>query len=74
MPRRNVPAAAAVRRLLAEELMPSLVVAANRGLPVSEGQRARLLAITDLAAPDGYLQRVLSVTSTEELLAPVEAR
>ena len=51
-----------------------LAILANRGLQVSEGARARLLAITDLAVLDGFLQRVFSVNSTEELLAPVEAR
>jgi hypothetical protein len=46
-----------------------LRILAQRGLPVSEDQRRRILACTDLAALDGWLDRALFVASVNELLS-----
>jgi hypothetical protein len=46
-----------------------LSVLAARGLAVSEGQRARLLACTDHALLERYLQRAVTAGSADEVLA-----
>jgi len=45
-----------------------LLILAQRGLSVSEDQRRRVLACTDLATLDGWLDRALLVVSMGELL------
>lgn len=45
-----------------------LRILAQRGLSVSEDQRRRVLACTDLATLDGWLDRALLVASVDELL------
>jgi hypothetical protein len=45
-----------------------LTILATRGLTVTEAQRSRLLACTDLLQLDHYLQRALTAESTEDVL------
>lgn len=40
-----------------------------RGIAVSEEQKARILACTDIAVLDRWIRRAVSVSSTEELFA-----
>ena len=49
-----------------------LRILAQRGLPWSEDQRRRILACTDLATLDGWLDRALLVASVDELLGDRE--
>ena len=43
-------------------------ILAQRGLPMSDDQRRRIQACTDLGTLDGWLDRALLVTSVDELL------
>jgi hypothetical protein len=44
-----------------------LKILAARGIPVTEAQRARVLACTDVATLDGFIARAVVVTTAEEL-------
>jgi hypothetical protein len=45
-----------------------LTVLSARGLRVSQAQRRRILAVTELAVLDSLLSRAVNVSSTSELL------
>lgn len=49
-----------------------LQILAQRGLSVSEDQQQRILAHTDLATLDGWIDRALRVASVDELLGERE--
>ena len=46
-----------------------LRVLTRRGLPVSEEQRSRILACTDLAILEMWLDRAIAATSVDEVLS-----